>query len=73
MAQAKALHPAETVCAPVPAHAGSTLEYPLPAAQPAGYTLHVVDGGENFLVEARYRGAAGAPAPGPGRPSRPLP
>ncbi|WP_354585406.1 TonB-dependent receptor plug domain-containing protein [Hymenobacter sp. UYCo722] len=44
---------------------GSTADYPLPAAQPAGYSLHVVDGGENFLVEARYRGPAGAPAPGP--------
>ena len=44
---------------------GSTAEYPLPAAQPSGYALHVVDGGENFLVEARYRGPAGAAAPGP--------
>jgi hypothetical protein len=44
---------------------GSTADYPLPAPKPSGYTLRVVDGGENFLVEARYRGAAGAPAPGP--------
>ena len=44
---------------------GSTTDYPLPAAQPTGYSLHVVDGGENFLVEARYRGPAGAAAPGP--------
>ncbi|GAB2856104.1 TonB-dependent receptor plug domain-containing protein [Hymenobacter ruber] len=44
---------------------GSTADYPLPAVQPTGYTLHVVDGGENFLVEARYRGVGGAPAPGP--------
>ncbi|GAB3876543.1 hypothetical protein GCM10028824_34280 [Hymenobacter segetis] len=44
---------------------GSTADYPLPAVQPSGYTLHVVDGGENFLVEARYRGTGGAPAPGP--------
>ncbi|MBO2012023.1 TonB-dependent receptor plug domain-containing protein [Hymenobacter negativus] len=44
---------------------GSAADFPLPAAQATGYTLHVVDGGENFLVEARYRGAAGAPAPGP--------
>ena len=44
---------------------GSTTDYPLPAVQPAGYSLHVVDGGENFLVEARYRGPAGAAAPGP--------
>ena len=44
---------------------GGTADYPLPAVQPGGYTLHVVDGGENFLVEARYRGAGGAPAPGP--------
>ncbi|HEX8506291.1 MAG TPA: MG2 domain-containing protein [Hymenobacter sp.] len=42
---------------------GSTAEYPLPAPQPSGYSLHVVESGENFLVEARYRGAA--PAPGP--------
>ncbi|GAB3858462.1 hypothetical protein GCM10028822_33460 [Hymenobacter terrigena] len=44
---------------------GSTADYPLPAVQSSGYTLHVVDGGENFLVEARYRGPGGAPAPGP--------
>ena len=44
---------------------GSTTDYPLPAVQPTGYSLHVVDGGENFLVEARYRGPAGAAAPGP--------
>ncbi len=44
---------------------GSTEDYPLPAVQPSGYTLHVVENSENFLVEARYRGAAGAPAPGP--------
>ena len=42
---------------------GATADYPLPAAQASGYTLHVVDGGEDFLVEARYRGASGA-APG---------
>ena len=41
---------------------GGTMDYPLPAAQPSGYTLHVVDSGESFLVEARYKGAA---APGP--------
>jgi hypothetical protein len=44
---------------------GSAADFPLPAAQASGYTLHVVDGGENFLVEARYRGAPGAAAPGP--------
>ncbi|WP_345055655.1 TonB-dependent receptor plug domain-containing protein [Hymenobacter glaciei] len=44
---------------------GSTADYPLPAVQPSGYTLHVLDGGDNFLVEARYRGPAGAAAPGP--------
>ena len=44
---------------------GSTTDYPLPAVQASGYTLHVVDGGETFLVEARYRGPAGAAAPGP--------
>lgn len=44
---------------------GTAADYPLPAVQPAGYTLHVVDSGADFLVEARYRGAGGAPAPGP--------
>ncbi|WP_394368859.1 MG2 domain-containing protein, partial [Hymenobacter rubidus] len=44
---------------------GAAFDYPLPVPQASGYTLHVVDGGENFLVEARYRGVAGAPAPGP--------
>ena len=44
---------------------GGTADYPLPVPQPSGYTLHVVDGGPDFLVEARYRGVAGAPAPGP--------
>ncbi|MBD2724500.1 TonB-dependent receptor plug domain-containing protein [Hymenobacter armeniacus] len=44
---------------------GSTADYPLPAVQPSGYTLHVVENATEFLVEARYRGAAGAPAPGP--------
>ncbi|WP_035558846.1 TonB-dependent receptor [Hymenobacter sp. IS2118] len=44
---------------------GSTAEYPLPAVQPTGYSLHVVETADNFLVEARYRGPAGAPAPGP--------
>ncbi|WP_310392045.1 TonB-dependent receptor plug domain-containing protein [Hymenobacter sp.] len=44
---------------------GSTADYPLPAVRPGGYTLHVVENSEAFVVEARYRGAAGAPAPGP--------
>ena len=44
---------------------GSASDYPLPAAQPSGYTLHVVENAENFLVEARYRGPEGAAAPGP--------
>ena len=44
---------------------GSITDYALPAVQPSGYSLHVIDGGENFLVEARYRGPAGATAPGP--------
>jgi hypothetical protein len=41
---------------------GSAVDYPLPAAKASGYVLHVVDGGADFVVEARYRGAA---APGP--------
>ena len=44
---------------------GSTVDYPLPVAKPAGYTLRVVETSESFLVEARYRGATGVPAPGP--------
>ena len=44
---------------------GSTADYPLPVAQPTGYTLHVVETADDFLVEARQRRAAGVPAPGP--------
>ena len=44
---------------------GTLAEYPLPVAQPTGYTLHVVETSESFLVEARYRGATGTVAPGP--------
>ncbi|MBF9236444.1 TonB-dependent receptor plug domain-containing protein [Hymenobacter sp. BT683] len=44
---------------------GSTADYPLPAVQPTGYSLHVVETADNFLVEVRYRGPAEAPAPGP--------
>ena len=42
---------------------GSSGDFPLPATQPSGYTLHIVESPENFLVEARYRGAT--PASGP--------
>ena len=44
---------------------GSTADYPLPATQPSGYDLHVQDAGSEFVIEARYKGAAGTPAPGP--------
>jgi len=44
---------------------GSTADYALPAVQASGYVLHVVESETEFLVEARYRGIAGAPAPGP--------
>ena len=44
---------------------GSTADYPLPTPQASGYTLHVVENATDFLVEARYRGPAGAPIPGP--------
>jgi hypothetical protein len=44
---------------------GSTADYPLPAVQPSGYSLHVVETATDFLVEARYRSAVGTPAPGP--------
>ena len=42
---------------------GSTADYPLPVPQPGGYSLHVAETPDDFLVEARYRGAAGAAAP----------
>jgi len=42
---------------------GSTADYPLPVAQPTGYTLHVVETSESFLVEARYQGTGDAPGP----------
>ncbi|GAC1599153.1 MAG: hypothetical protein NVS3B25_25830 [Hymenobacter sp.] len=42
---------------------GHSADYPLPVAQPGGYTLHVVETNDNFLVEARYRGPGGAPGP----------
>ena len=44
---------------------GTAADYPLPVAQASGYSLHVVETADDFLVEARYRGAAGTPAPGP--------
>ena len=44
---------------------GSTADYPLPMPQPTGYSLHVAETADDFLVEARYRGAVGAAAPGP--------
>jgi len=42
---------------------GRAADYPLPAALPAGYSLHVVENSTEFLVEARHAGPA--PAPGP--------
>ena len=44
---------------------GSSADYPLPAAQPTGYALRVLDAGDSYTVEARYRGVPGAPVPGP--------
>ena len=44
---------------------GSTADYPLPATQVSGYALRVQDAGPDFVIEARYKGAAGAAAPGP--------
>ncbi|MGI4759718.1 MAG: TonB-dependent receptor plug domain-containing protein [Janthinobacterium lividum] len=44
---------------------GTSADYPLPAVQPTGYSLHVADAGDSYTVEARYKGAAGAPVPGP--------
>ena len=41
---------------------GGTADYPLPAVQPSGYALHIVDSGDFFDVEARYIGAV---PPGP--------
>ncbi|MDO7848314.1 TonB-dependent receptor plug domain-containing protein [Hymenobacter sp. M29] len=40
---------------------GTATDYPLPASQPSGYTLHVVESADDFIVEARYRGAAPGP------------
>ncbi len=44
---------------------GRLADYPLPAAQRTGYTLHVVEAEKFFVAEVRYHGAAGAPAPDP--------
>jgi hypothetical protein len=44
---------------------GTSADYPLPAVQPTGYSLHVTDAGDSYNVEARYRGTPGAPVPGP--------
>jgi hypothetical protein len=52
----------QTYHARVTLASGGTADYPLPTAQPSGYSLHVVDGGDFFNVEARYQGAT---PPGP--------
>ena len=44
---------------------GTAADYPLPAVQASGYSLHVAETAADFLVEARYRGVGGAAAPGP--------
>jgi len=44
---------------------GSSADYPLPAVQATGYALRVLDAGDTYTVEARYRGTPGAPVPGP--------
>jgi hypothetical protein len=44
---------------------GTSADYPLPAVQPTGYSLRVLDAGDSYTVEARYRGTPGAPVPGP--------
>jgi hypothetical protein len=44
---------------------GTSADYPLPAVQPTGYALRVLDAGDSYTVEARYKGAPGAPVPGP--------
>ena len=44
---------------------GTAADYPLPAVQPTGYSLRVLDAGDSYTVEARYHGAPGAPVPGP--------
>ncbi len=44
---------------------GSGADYPLPAVQATGYALRVLDAGDSYTVEARYKGAPGAPVPGP--------
>lgn len=44
---------------------GTSADYPLPAVQPTGYSLRVLDAGDSYTVEARYKGTPGAPVPGP--------
>lgn len=44
---------------------GTSADYPLPAVQPTGYSLRVLDAGDSYTVEARYRGTPGTPVPGP--------
>ena len=44
---------------------GGSADYPLPAVQPTGYTLHVTDAGASYTVEARYKGENDAPPTGP--------
>jgi hypothetical protein len=44
---------------------GHQAEYPLPASQPIGYTLHVSETTDDFVVTLRQRLAAGAAPAGP--------
>jgi hypothetical protein len=44
---------------------GRLADYPLPAAQRTGYTLHLAGSEQLYVAEVRYHGPAGAPAPGP--------
>jgi hypothetical protein len=41
---------------------GGTADYPLPAAQASGYSLHVTDAGAEYVIEARYHAAPGTAA-----------
>ncbi|GAB3313282.1 Plug domain-containing protein [Hymenobacter humi] len=44
---------------------GGKAEYPLPTSQPTGYTLHVSETADDFVVVLRRRMAAGAAPAGP--------
>jgi len=44
---------------------GTSGDYPLPAVQATGYALRVLDTGDSYTAEVRYKGVPGALVPGP--------